>query len=129
MQQIRTNERLFECKLHLPTWRYVDYKDCLFDHYHKLVDLGYEGIICRDPSSRYKFGRTGKKGKELLRSKPFEERTGIVIEVIQGYHNHNEVEELPNGRTKRATKKENKTIGDFIGGFVVQDPKTEKTYQ
>jgi DNA ligase-1 len=80
----------------------------LLTYEEDFLDLGYEGLIIRDPNGLYKEGRSTVREGGLLRIKRFIEEEAIVIGVSEGQHNGNEalINEL--GLTYRTSHQANK---------------------
>lgn len=83
------------------------------------VAAGHEGIIVRNPSAPYKFGRSGKKGP-LLKVKRFIDFEAVVLDVFEELHNGNEATKDAFGRTERSSHKANKTGKGRLGGLTVR---------
>lgn len=88
------------------------------------VELGFEGVILRDPHAPYKFGRSTAKEGYLLKVKRFEDSEALVIGVVEEQHNGNEATKDNLGRTKRSTAKAGKTGKGTMGTLVCRDLKT-----
>ena len=88
------------------------------------LELGYEGLILRDPSAPYKFGRSTAREGYLLKLKRFLDGEAEVLEVIEELHNGNEAKTNELGRTKRSSHKENKTGKGRAGALHVRDLQT-----
>jgi DNA ligase-1 len=56
----------------------------------KWLDMGYEGVIIRDPNGLYKEGRATVKQRQILRIKRFVQEDALVLSVVEGESNHNE---------------------------------------
>ena len=80
----------------------------LLSYEEDFLDLGYEGLIIRDPNGLYKEGRSTVREGGLLRIKRFIEEEAIVVGVTEGQHNGNEalINEL--GLTYRTSHQANK---------------------
>lgn len=89
--------------------------------YAGAMDDGYEGLILRNKSSMYKFGRCTPKSQDMLKAKPFDYGEAVVLEACEAMHNGNEafVNEL--GRTDRSSHQENLVGKGMVGGFKVRD--------
>jgi DNA ligase 1 len=81
------------------------------------LDLGYEGLIIRDPNGLYKEGRSTIREGGLLRLKRFVEEEALVIGLVEGQENNNEplINEL--GNTYRTSHKANKLSNGLIGNL------------
>jgi len=56
----------------------------------KYIELGYEGIMIRDPLGPYKFGRSTALEGYLLKLKRFADSEAVIIDVEEEMHNANE---------------------------------------
>lgn len=82
---------------------------------------GYEGLILRNPDSRYKFGRSSTKEGILLKLKRFTDSEARIIGFEEQMHNTNEAQTNELGRTKRSTAKAGLVGKDTLGALVCQD--------
>ena len=98
--------------------------DSLLSYEAQQVELGFEGVILRDPHAPYKFGRSTAKEGYLLKVKRFEDSEAMVIGVVEEMHNGNEATKDNLGRTKRSTAKAGKTGKGTMGTLVCRDLKT-----
>lgn len=98
--------------------------DRLLEYEQQKIDEGYEGLILRDPSARYKFGRSTTKEGYLLKLKRFEDSEAEVLEVIEEMANLNEAKTNALGRTERSSAKAGKTGKGTMGALRVRDLKT-----
>lgn len=98
--------------------------DSLLAYEAQQVELGFEGVILRDPHAPYKFGRSTAKEGYLLKVKRFEDSEALVIGVVEEMHNGNEATKDNLGRTKRSTAKAGKTGKGTMGTLVCRDLKT-----
>lgn len=81
---------------------------------------GYEGVMVRDPSGLYKFGRSTPKEGILLKIKKFEDAEAVVLGVEERMHNENEAKTNALGRTERSTSKEGLVPAGDLGALVCQ---------
>ena len=88
------------------------------------VELGYEGIMLRDPTAGYKYGRSTAKEQILLKVKRFEDSEAEIIGVQEEMHNGNDAGRDELGRTKRSTAQAGKTGKGTMGALVVRDCKS-----
>jgi DNA ligase-1 len=91
----------------------------LNEFYAQALDLGYEGVILRDPCGQYKYGRSTAKEQTQLKIKPEEDFEALVLSVYEGEHNANEAFTNEVGETKRSTHQCNKVPNGMLGGFHV----------
>jgi DNA ligase-1 len=100
------------------------------DEYEKRqVGLGYEGVMLRDPSAGYKFGRSTAREQGLLKVKRFEDSEAIVTGVVEEMHNTNEAEKDELGRTKRSKAKAGLVGKGTMGALNVRDIHTGVEFQ
>lgn len=102
----------------------------LLEFEQEMLELGYEGIIVRDPNKPYKYGRCGKTHMGCWRVKRMIEEEILVEEIVEGFHNNNEALTNELGRTERSTHMENMIpngmVGSMVGSLIkdVHDPIT-----
>lgn len=83
------------------------------------VNLGYEGVILRNPEGHYKQGRSTLKEQGLLKLKRFEDDEALVIGFEELMHNDNEAKIDERGYTKRSSHKANKVPMNTLGALIV----------
>jgi DNA ligase-1 len=88
------------------------------------LSLGYEGVMLRDPTGAYKFGRSTSREGNLLKLKRFEDSEALVLGLVEQKHNANEATINELGRTKRSSHKANKIPKGTTGALQVRDVKT-----
>lgn len=81
------------------------------------VDAGYEGVMLRDPSGFYKYGRSTPREGGLLKLKRFEEAEAIVVGFEERMHNGNEKDRFG----KRTSHKAGKTGRGDLGALICFD--------
>lgn len=84
-----------------------------------VIEQGYEGIILRDPSAPYKFGRSGKLGP-LIKLKRFVDFEAEVVGCYEEMHNTNERKVNELGRGQRSSEKAGLVGKGRLGGFKVR---------
>lgn len=90
----------------------------------QFLEMGYEGLMLRDPAGRYKFGRSTTNEGLLLKVKRFEDGEADVLGAEERMHNANEKTLIKNGKATRNTKKEGKVATGMLGALLVRDRKT-----
>jgi len=85
------------------------------------LNLGYEGVILRDPNSMYKHGRSTAKEGGLLKVKRFEDGEAGILAVEEQLKNNNEKKVNELGRSQRSSHKENKVPMGTLGALVCKD--------
>lgn len=88
------------------------------------LQLGYEGVMLRDPVGPYKMGRSTAKEGWLLKVKRFEDSEALVIGMEEKMINDNEATIGELGQTKRTSHQENLTPSNLMGALIVRDLKT-----
>lgn len=86
------------------------------------VERGFEGIMLRSPTGRYKFGRSTLRELILAKVKRFADVDCEIIEVYERMQNNNEATKDALGHTKRSSHQENKVGLGMLGGFTVRSP-------
>ncbi len=84
------------------------------------LGAGFEGLMVRSPTGRYKFGRSTAKEGILNKVKRFTDAEAEVIGYEELMINENEAETNELGRTKRSSAKEGKVPGGSLGALVCQ---------
>jgi len=84
------------------------------------VSQGYEGLMLRDPSGRYKFGRSTVKEGILLKLKRFHDMEGRVVGFVERMHNGNEATIDALGHKKRSSSKKGKVGTGTLGALVLE---------
>lgn len=94
--------------------------EALLAYENQCLELGYEGLILRDPNAPYKCGRSTVNEGYLLKMKRFTDAEFEVIGFEERMHNGNEATTNELGRTKRSSHAAGKTgLGD-LGALVVK---------
>lgn len=81
----------------------------------KCLDLGYEGIMLRDPNGPYKQGTSTLKEQTLIKIKRFEDDEMIITGFTELMHNNNEAVVDALGLTKRSSHKDNLVSSGMMG--------------
>ena len=76
----------------------------LLAYEHEQLELGYEGVILRNPKSPYKHGRSTLREQYLLKRKPLSQAEGMVIDWEYLRVNTNEAVANDVGYAKRSTE-------------------------
>jgi DNA ligase-1 len=86
----------------------------------EFLSQGYEGVMLRSITGRYKEGRATLKEGIIYKLKRFEDAEAVIIDMIQGKKNENPAEKDELGFTKRSSHKDGKVLSDTLGAFVVK---------
>ncbi len=90
------------------------------------LELGYEGVIIRDPDAPYKQGRSTVNEGYLLKVKAFQDFECEVVGFEERMHNCNEATVSETGHTKRSSHKANKVGRGDLGALILKDPSGAK---
>ena len=99
------------------------YVETLYDLQQYLEDeriKGGEGLICRNPDGKYKYGRSTPKEQLSVKLKFFEQDEFEVIGFEERMHNANEAKTNELGYTERSSCKENLTPMNTLGSLVLK---------
>jgi DNA ligase-1 len=83
-----------------------------------VLDSQGEGVITRDPSGLYKFGRATERQQWMLKHKPFVDAEAVVVGVEELMHNENDPEVSQLGLQKRSHHQAGKVPGGKLGALV-----------
>lgn len=95
-------------------------EDAVIAYLDTCLAKGYEGVMIRQPNSKYKFGRSTLKEGILLKIKKFFDDEAELVEVIEAMTNMNELEADELGYAKRSSNKENLVPAGTAGSMVVK---------
>lgn len=101
--------------------RLVNNEQELLEYEQKVLEKGYEGVILRKPTAKYKHGRSTIKEGALLKLKRFSDAEAEIVGAECLYINTNEATTNALGYTERSTKKEGKVALDTLGAFIVKN--------
>ena len=102
--------------------------DALNSAEESFLEMGYEGVILRSPSSPYKYGRSTLSEGYLMKLKRFEDSEAKIIGFVAQMHNANEAKEDALGHKERSSHKANLVPKDNLGSLIVRDIKTQKIF-
>lgn len=87
---------------------------------NKCLDLGFEGVILRDPQGLHKHGRATVTKGAYMRIKRFIDVEGVVEEIIEAMENQNEAKTNELGRTERSSHQENLVPKGMVGAVMMR---------
>lgn len=93
--------------------------------YEEALEAGFEGVMLRSPSGRYKQGRATEKEGIIFKQKPFDTIDAVVIGYEQQRAIRDDIDRGVNelGRTKRTHKAEHFGLADNLGNLLLRDEK------
>jgi len=83
-----------------------------------MLNFGYEGLIIRNPLSKYKYGRCTIKEANAFKLKRFEDAEATIIGFEEEMHNGNTAKTNELGRTKRSTQASGMVGKGSLGAFI-----------
>lgn len=95
--------------------------ESLLHHEMHWLEMGYEGMIIRNPKGMHKHGRATVKEGAYLRRKPWADAEALVLAIEEAMQNNNEAKVNELGRTERSSHKENLTGKGMVGSLVCKD--------
>lgn len=98
--------------------------------YASYLDMGYEGIIYRNPRAKAKPGRPSKALQELVRAKPWMDSEMLVTGITEGFQNNNEKKTNTLGQSERSSAKAGKVPNAMVGslqGTLLEDIRSPVT--
>lgn len=94
--------------------------------YELALDLGYEGLVLRNPRGRYKQGRTTPNENNMWKMKPFGKER-FEAEIIGWYPLRVNVDGFgvdSHGLATTSSRQDCKEAVDMLGGYIVRDLKS-----
>ena len=101
----------------------------LLEYEEDCLDLEFEGVILRSPTSPYKEGRSTEREGYLLKLKRFEDSEATIVGFEEQMHNDNKAEEDLLGHTKRSSCKANMIPAGTLGKLYVIDVKSKIEFE
>lgn len=95
-------------------------KEAVLECEREALELGFEGVMGRDPDGTYKFGRSTEREGGLWKLKRFEDAEAFILDVVEENANNNEATEDALGHTKRSSHKANKVGKGVLGALTVR---------
>lgn len=119
-KRLTPDDRILSQRIHTHQQHHVMTLDNLLKLEAKYLDEGYEGLILRDPTAPYKFGRSTAKEGYLLKLKRFTDAEFKVVGFEERNKNCNTATTNELGRTKRSSHQENMVGRGDLGALVLQ---------
>ncbi len=88
----------------------------------RYLQLGYEGLILRDPRAPYKNGRSTFREQILLKFKRVADAEAVVVGFEPLQRNNNEQTRDAFGLAKRSSHRAGKTTVELLGNLIVEHP-------
>lgn len=86
------------------------------------LNLGYEGLMIRDPNGRYKFGRSTLNEGLLIKLKRFHDDEAVVVGFEELQRNTNELGADAFGLAKRSNHRAGMVSAGTLGSLLVEHP-------
>lgn len=103
-------------------YKIVYNKEELLKYEELVLNVGYEGLILRNPNGKYKYGRCTLKENNSFKLKRFEDAEAVIVGFEEEMHNGNIAETNELGRTKRSTAKSGMVGKQSLGAFTCRTP-------
>ncbi len=103
-------------------YKIVNNKEELLKYEETILNVGYEGLILRNPNGKYKYGRCTVKEDNAFKLKRFEDAEAVIIGFEEEMHNGNIAETNELGRTKRSTARSGMVGKQSLGAFTCRTP-------
>ena len=93
----------------------------------EVLNMGYEGVVTRHPTSPYKgydgrANRSTRKQEWMLKVKPYTYEEGVIVGFKEKEHNLNAATSDDLGFTKRSHHQAGKVGADTLGSFILHSP-------
>jgi len=98
---------------------FVNNEDELLEAESKFIQLGYEGVMLRDPRGTYKPARSTWNEGIVLKLKRFVDTEALVVGIYERMHNDNAQTRDEQGYAFRSSSKTNLKPTGIAGGFIV----------
>lgn len=98
----------------------------LYGYEQTQLRAGYEGVIVRTPTSKYKFGRSTLREGYLIKLKRYSDAEAVVVDFEELLHNENEAELDERGYTKRSSHASGKVAAGTLGTLICRDLNTSQ---
>ena len=113
-----------EKHIRILSYEMVKNMDDLLWYEENCLEIGYEGVILRDPNALYKHGRSTAKEGGLIKVKRFNDSEATILGFEEQMKNNNEKKVNELGRGQRSSHKENMIPKGTLGALVVKDIST-----
>jgi DNA ligase-1 len=100
---------------------YIVTMENLLKYEEATLNLGYEGLMLRNPDGPYKYGRSTLKEGTLLKLKRFTDAEALILHYEELYSNQNEATKDALGHTERSSHKAGLVPQGTLGALVVRD--------
>jgi DNA ligase-1 len=99
----------------------VNSKEEVMNYFETVLDVGYEGLILKDPYSIYKFGRGTIKEGICYKVKPYVEKSAIIKGIVQATQVIEGAQKLINelGYSVTSKKKDDRVLIEKASAFLV----------
>lgn len=119
----------FKDKIRLLIPELINNEEELLAYEIKCLGEGYEGVMIRSTSGKYKCGRSTEKEAILLKLKRFTDAEATIVGFTERLHNGNVQEKNEFGLSKRSHKKEGLSLANTLGALQVVDVNSDIDFE
>ena len=99
----------------------LESKQELLDYEQQVLLDMYEGLMLRNVTGTYKFGRCTPRENIIFKLKRFEDTEGVLVDILPAYTNMNIQEKDDLGYAHRSQSKDGLVQSDMAGKYVLSD--------
>jgi DNA ligase-1 len=118
-----------ECNVSVVPYECINTQEDLLAYADEQIALGYEGIMLRSVSAKYKYGRATTNTQELLKYKLFTDAEFECVGVEELMHNENELKTDELGYAERSSCKEGMKPSGMLGALVLKYTDVSSTFK
>jgi DNA ligase-1 len=111
-------------RIHIMPQNFVDCESTLLGFEKALVGDGYEGVMVRSLTGKYKHGRSTNREANIFKLKRFSDSEAEILGFEELYKNMNDKQVNELGNSFRSSHKDNLMAMNTLGALVVRDIKT-----
>lgn len=111
-------------RIHIMPQNLVMDEDMLLSYEKSLVGDGYEGVMIRSLTGKYKHGRATNREANIFKLKRFSDSEAEIIGFEELFKNMNDKQVNELGNSFRSSHKDNMMAMDTLGALIVRDIKT-----
>ena len=123
-ERIESVQKQYGCQVKILRPDLIFSNEELNEYEQRCLNVGYEGVMVRDPNGRYKQGRSTLKEGIIGKLKRFSDSEAVVIGFEEKMHNQNEAKVNELGYTERSSAKDGLVGAGTLGSLIVHDIKS-----